>query len=53
MGKRILGGTTRNVTPQIFETHPTLRQHRIHIKKVFHSKLLIKRLPKVIENSKV
>ncbi len=42
-----LGGTTKNVTPQIFETHPTSKQHRIHIKKTFHSKLFIKRLPKL------
>jgi hypothetical protein len=41
-----LGGTTRNVAPQIFVTHPTSGQHRIHIKKKFHSKLFIKRLPK-------
>ncbi len=48
-----LGGTTRSVTPQISKNHPTLRQHRTHIKKVFHSKLLIKRLPKScrIQNS--
>jgi hypothetical protein len=30
-----LGGTTKNVTPQISKTHPTLEQHRIHIKKTF------------------
>jgi len=30
-----LGGTTKNVTPQIFEAHPTLEQHRIHINKTF------------------
>jgi hypothetical protein len=41
-----LGGTTRNVTPQISMIHPTLGQHRSHIKKAFHSKLFIKRLPK-------
>jgi len=41
-----LGGTIRNITPQIFETHPTLKQHRTHIKKVFNFKLLIKRLHK-------
>jgi hypothetical protein len=35
MGKLILGGTTRNVTPQIFETHPTLRQHRNSHKESF------------------
>jgi hypothetical protein len=46
-------GTTRNVTPQIFETCLTLGQHRTHIKKTFHSKLFIKRLPKScrIQNS--
>jgi hypothetical protein len=48
-----LGGTTRNVTPQIFVTHPTLRQHMIHIEETFQSKLFIKRLPKSckIQNS--
>jgi hypothetical protein len=48
-----LGGTTRNVTPQIFKTHPTLEQHRTHVKKAFHSKLFIKKLPKPckIQNS--
>ncbi len=48
-----LGGTTRNVTPQISMTHPTSRQHRTHIKKKIHSKLCIKRLPKSrkIQNS--
>ncbi len=30
-----LGGTTKNFTPQIYETHPTLKQHKIHIKKAF------------------
>ncbi len=28
-----LGGTSRNLTPQISVTHPTSRQHRTHIKK--------------------
>jgi hypothetical protein len=48
-----LGGTIKNITPQIFVTHPTSRQHRTHIKKKFHSKLFIKRLPKScrIQNS--
>jgi hypothetical protein len=41
-----LGGTIKNVTPQIFVTHPTSKQHRTHIKKNIHSKLFIKRLPK-------
>jgi hypothetical protein len=41
-----LGGPTKSITPQIFETHPTLGQHQNHIKKAFHSKLFIKRLPK-------
>jgi len=41
-----LGGTTRNVTPQIYVTHPTLWQHRTHIKNVFHFKLFIKKLLK-------
>jgi hypothetical protein len=41
-----LGGTTKNVTPQISKTRPTLGQHKTHIKKAFYSKLIIKRLPK-------
>jgi hypothetical protein len=41
-----LGGTIRTVTPQIFETHPTSKQHRIQIKKSFYLKLFIKRLHK-------
>ncbi len=41
-----LCGPIKNITPQIFETHPTLRQHKNHIKKTFHSKLFIKRLYK-------
>jgi hypothetical protein len=53
MTKLSLGGTTGNVTPQSFVTHPTSKQHRIHIKKTFLSKLFIKRLPKScrIQNS--
>jgi hypothetical protein len=41
-----LVGTTRNITPQIFVTHPTSRQHKTHIKKNIHSKLFMKRFPK-------
>ncbi len=41
-----LGGTIKNITPQIYVTHPILRQHRSHIKKQFHSKFFIKRLLK-------
>jgi hypothetical protein len=41
-----LGGTTKNVTPQISMTHPISGQYRTHIKKTFHSKLFIKGLPK-------
>jgi len=33
MANLSLGGTTTNVTPQIFETHPTSGQHRTHILK--------------------
>jgi hypothetical protein len=29
-----LGVTTKNVTPQTYETHSTSEQHRTHIKKV-------------------
>jgi hypothetical protein len=45
-----LGGTIRNVTPQIFETHPTSEQHRTHVR---NFKLFIKRLHKScrIQNS--
>jgi hypothetical protein len=39
-----LGGTTGNVTPQKFDTHPTLGQHRTHLRKNFHFKLYIERL---------
>jgi hypothetical protein len=48
-----LGGTTKNITLQIFETHPTLGQNRTHIKKDFHSNLFIKMLLKSckIQNS--
>jgi choline-glycine betaine transporter len=46
MANLSLGATIRNITPQIFVTHPTSGQHRIHIKKVFQSKLFIERLPK-------
>jgi hypothetical protein len=47
-----LGGTIKNVTPQIFMTHPTSRQHKAHIQKTFDSKLFIKRLFKscIIQN---
>ncbi len=41
-----LGGTIKNVTPQIFVTHPTSKQHKIHMKKNIHSKIFIERLPK-------
>jgi len=52
-GNLSLGGIIMNVTPQISETHLVLEQHRTHIKKTFHSKLLIKRLAKpcIIPNS--
>jgi hypothetical protein len=40
-----LGGTIRNVTPEIFVIHSTLRQHKIHINKAFQSKLFIKDYP--------
>jgi hypothetical protein len=48
-----LGGTTKNVTPQISKNYLISGQHRTHIKKTFHSKLFIKRLPKScrIQNS--
>jgi hypothetical protein len=37
-----LRGTTRNITPQIFLTHPTLEQHKIHFKKNFTSNFMSK-----------
>ncbi len=36
-----LGDMIRNITPQIFQTHPTSKQHRTLIKKTFHSKLFV------------
>ncbi len=41
-----LCGTTKNDIPQNFETHPTSKQHRSHIKRIFHFTLCIKILPK-------
>jgi len=41
-----LGGTIRNVTPQISKAHPTLEQHRTHIRRTVYFKLFIKRLHK-------
>jgi hypothetical protein len=35
MANLSLGGTTRNITPQNFVTHPTSGQHRTHIKNKF------------------
>jgi hypothetical protein len=48
-----LGGTIKNITPQISMTHPTSIQHRTYINKTFHCKLFIKRLAKScrIQNS--
>jgi len=42
MANLSLGATTRNITPQIFVTHPTSGQHRIHIKKKFNPNYLSK-----------
>jgi hypothetical protein len=47
MSNLSFSGTNRNVTSQIYETHPTLEQHRTHIKKKYF-KLFIKRSPKSI-----
>jgi hypothetical protein len=44
-----LGVTTKNVTPQISRTHPTLKQHKTHIKKVFHFKYLSKGYPSHVQ----
>ncbi len=48
-----LGAPTKNVTPQLPKTHPSLGQHRTCIKKTFHFKLFTKTLPKSqkIQNS--
>jgi hypothetical protein len=37
-----LGGTIRNVTPQISKAHPTLKQHRTHKEELFISNYLSK-----------
>jgi hypothetical protein len=44
-----LGGTTRNVMPQIYVTHPTSRQHMTHIKKLFIPNYLSKGYPSNVE----
>ncbi len=44
-----MGGTTRNITPQIFETHPTLRQHRTDIKNKIIPNYLSKGYPSHVE----
>jgi len=44
-----LDGTTKNVSPQKFETHPTLRQHRTHLRKAFHLKFISKDYPNHIQ----
>ncbi len=41
-----LGGTTKNNTPQNFETDSTLGQNITHLKKAFHFKFYIKILSK-------
>jgi len=35
-------GTTRNITPQIFQTHSILEQHKTHLKNTFHFEIFIK-----------
>jgi hypothetical protein len=42
-----LGGTYKNVIPQMFLTHPTSRQHKTNLRKVFPSNFYIKRLTKL------
>jgi hypothetical protein len=44
-----LGGTIRNVTPQIYMTHPISRQHKIHIKKKIIPNYLSKGYPSHVE----
>jgi hypothetical protein len=44
-----LGGTTRNITPQISMTHPTSKQHRTHIKKKIIPNYLSKGYPSHVE----
>jgi hypothetical protein len=34
--------------PQIVETHPTTRKHKIHIKKAFHSKIIYQKVTQVM-----
>jgi hypothetical protein len=43
-----LGGTTRDVTTQIFVTHPTLGQHRTHIKKDFSFQIIYQKVTHVM-----
>jgi hypothetical protein len=43
-----LGGNTRNVTPQKFDTHPTLGQHKIHLRKKKSFKILYQKIIQVM-----
>jgi hypothetical protein len=43
-----LGGTTKNVTPQIFVTHPTSKQHKNHIKKIFSFQITYQKVTQVM-----
>jgi uncharacterized protein YukJ len=43
-----LGGPTRSITNQIFVTHPTLGQHRTHIKKKNSFQIMYQKVTQVI-----
>jgi len=40
-----LGGPIKSISPQIFENHPILEQHKIHLWKKIYFKFYIKRIP--------
>jgi hypothetical protein len=48
-----LGGPTKDVTPQISKTCPTLGQHRTCIKKNFSFQIISQNLTQVTSNSKL
>ncbi len=49
MANSSLGGTTRNIAPQISWTHSILKQCRIHLKKTFTSNCISKDYPSNVE----
>ncbi len=44
-----LGGTMKNVTPQISKSHPTSEQYKTHVKKKFIPNYLSKGYPSHVE----